>query len=95
MLLTQNRADEVIGLKSDLENLRHVVSQTNSTMIDVITSKQAILEERISKVGSFVGWEYSRTSEWSSRHGTIAFDRKLIDYTDGAYTVRLQSIGSR
>ena len=58
-------------------------------MIDVITAKQALLEEKIGKVGSFVGWEYARTNEWSSRHGTISFDRKLIDYTDGAYTVSI------
>ena len=58
-------------------------------MIDVITAKQALLEEKIGKVGSFVGWEYARTNEWSSRHGTISFDRKLIDYTEGAYTVNI------
>ena len=67
-----------------------MVSQTNSTMIEVITAKQALLEEKIGKVGSFIGWEYARTNEWSSRHGTISFDRKLIDYTDGAYTVSIQ-----
>ena len=64
-------------------------------MIEVITAKQALLEEKIGKVGSFIGWEYARTNEWSSRHGTISFDRKLIDYTDGAYTVSNPRVENR
>ena len=34
----------------------------------------------------------SRTTEWTSRHGTITFDRQLFDMADGAYEVRLFSL---
>ena len=56
-------------------------------MVTIMNERQRDMEEKMAQVEGFVGWEYSRTTEWSSRHGTISFDRMLIDYSEGAYEV--------
>ena len=89
-LVTQNsRVNEFIEMKLEVENLKHLVAETNTSMVNIVNQQQQTLEERINKADGFIGWEYSRTTEWSSRHGTIPFDRMLIDDSDGAYEVSI------
>ena len=74
-------------IKLSNPTLKHLVAETNSSMVTIMNERQRDMEEKMAQVEGFVGWEYSRTTEWSSRHGTISFDRMLIDYSEGAYEV--------
>ena len=55
-----NRISDLGTVKIDLEQLKSVVHETNSTMLDIIGEKQVKLEKRIGMLDSFVGWEYAR-----------------------------------
>ena len=55
-----NRISDLGSVKIDLEQLKSVVHETNSTMLDVVSSKQSLLENRINKMDIFKGWEYAR-----------------------------------
>ena len=41
----------------------------------------------LSSTARVVAWEYARTEKLQGRHGTILFDKSLIDHTDGAFQV--------
>ena len=55
-----NRISDLGTVKIDLEQLKSVVHETNTTMLDIIGEKQIVLEKRVGKLDSFVGWEYAR-----------------------------------
>ena len=55
-----NRISDLGTVKIDLEQLKSVVHETNTTMLDIISEKQIHLESRMSKIDIFKGWEYAR-----------------------------------
>ena len=55
-----NRISDLGTVKIDLEQLKSVVHETNTTMLDIISEKQTKLETRMSKMDIFKGWEYAR-----------------------------------